>query len=356
MPFRIVRNDITKMQADAIVNTANPKPAYADGTDRAVYQAAGACRLLAEREKIGDLAVGQAAATPAFGLNAKYIIHTVGPIWQGGGHGEEGLLKSCYENSLSLALSRQCGSIAFPLVATGANGFPKERALAAALAVISKFLTQHEMLVYLVVFDEESFHLSESLFEEVGAFIDRHYVQEKISQEYLQGNARAGALPRQGESPRSLPVALMGPPPEPMESKALPERVSPSARGARGRSLAQVMEEVGETFQERLLRLIDERDMTNAEVYKKANLDRKLFSKILCNPSYHPRKHTVLSFAIALELNLDETKDLLARAEYALSPSSKFDLVVEYFIVHGVYDVFTINTALFDYGLPMLGE
>ena len=317
MPFQIVRNDITKMQADAIVNTANPKPAHADGADWAVYQAAGASRLLAQRKKIGDLAVGQAAVTPAFGLEAKYIIHTVGPVWQGGSHGEEDLLRSCYENSLSLALSHQCGSIAFPLVATGVYGFPKGRALAVALAAIGKFLTQHEMLVYLVVFDDESFHLSEALFENVGAFIDRHYVQEKASQEYLYGNARAGV---------------------------------------RGRSLAQVMDEVGETFQERLLRLIDERDMTNAEVYKKANLDRKLFSKILCNPGYHPRKHTVLSFAIALELNLDETKDLLARAEYALSPSSKFDLVVEYFIVHGVYDVFTINTALFDYGQPMLGK
>lgn len=346
MPFQIVRSDITKIKADAIVNTANPKPICAGGTDFAIYEAAGAELLLAERRKIGTMKAGQAAVTPAFGLDAQYIIHTVGPVWKGGWRGEAKALRACYENSFSLAYKCRCESIAFPLISTGVYGFPREKALQIALAAIQEFLMEHEMMVYLVVFDQKSFGLSGKLFHKINAFIDENYVREKTEKEYTDrdfsrslrieeddGRFRTGAMPVMINL-ESMPCASAGP----------------------ERSLEDVIDHVGETFQERLLRFIDERDMTNAQVYKKANLSRKLFSKILCNPDYQPKKRTVIAFAIALQLNLDDTKDLMARAGYALSPGSRFDLAIEYFIEKKVYDIYTINVALFDHGLPMLGE
>lgn len=335
MPFKIVRNDITKMEVDAIVNTANPHPIYAKGTDAAIYEAAGADKLLAARENIGEIKVGEAALTPAFALASKYIIHTVGPIWRDGKNNEREKLQSCYEKSLSLAKDKDCQSVAFPLISTGIYGFPKDEALQIALSTISNFLMQEDLMVYLVVFDHESYRLSEKLFADVDTFIDENYVQEKVtftySSDITERSHRFEAMP-------------------------LPECFPRMASAPAESSLEDVIEEVGETFQERLLRLIDERQLTNAEVYKKANLNRKLFSKILCNPAYHPKKRTVVAFAIALELNLDETKDLLSRAEYAFSPSSRFDLIIQYFIQRGIYDVYQINVVLFDHKEPLLGE
>ncbi len=399
MAFRIIRNDITKVTADAIVNTANPEPTYSTGTDQAVYLAAGAAELLKEREKIGKIETGQAAATPAFALNAKYIIHTVGPAWLGGDHGERKAVRKCYENSLRLARELGCESIAFPLIATGVYGFPKPDALQIAVSVFSEFLADLDMEIILVVFDEDSFVLSGKIFSGIDAFIDENYVSEKMDSEYFFGSSAAPKL-----SYNSIPdisSALESPHPDKKrrsrrlfgDSLRLPGRKDDSARaksaeadydedgsaadlyeeesdvemmpaasmaitGAakEGRSLDDLMANVSETWQESLFRLIDEKGYTDTEVYKRANVDRKLFSKIRSNRDYQPKKITAVAFALALKLTLDETKDMLGRAGYAFSPSSRFDLIIEYFIGHEVYDTYTINLALFDHKQPLLGE
>lgn len=329
MPFQIVRNDITKMKADVIVNTANPDPVCGSGTDAAIYKAAGPKLLLAERNKIGKINVGQAAITPAFHLDAKYIIHTVGPVWRSGWRGESRSLRACYDNSLDLALEHHCKSIAFPLISTGTYKFPREKALQIALTSINEFLAKHEMLIYLTVFDQQSFRLSGRRFRDIDSFIDDNYVRYQMEREYQTASF------------------------QPLLSERIPRACAPARTE---RSLDDIINNVGETFQERLLRFIDERNLTNAQVYKRANLSRKLFSKILCNPDYQPKKRTVIAFAIALQLNLDDAKDLMARAGFALSPGSRFDLVIEYFIERQIYDIYTINMALFDHGLPLLGE
>ena len=382
MPFQIIRNDITQVAADAIVNSANPDPTFGAGTDAAIYHAAGAERLLEARRKIGPIPVGQAAATPAFSLPAKYIIHTVGPSWQGGDHGEREAVRSCYQSCLSLALSLGCESIAFPLIATGVYGFPRADALRIAVSVFSDFLAEHEMQITLVVFNREAFVLSGRIFSGVKAFIDENYVAAREEEEYfrlaprmsmnrppreappMRGKAPARRKPfswlrsKPGSSPEqtednadaSLPAA---PPPKSARPPLSPAE-SPTPRPA-SRSLEDVIRQAGETWQQSLLRLIDEKGYTDVEVYKRANVDRKLFSKIRSNPDYQPKKSTAVAFALALRLNLDETRDLLSRAGYALSPSSPFDLIVEYFIDQRIYDSYTINLALFDYHQPLLG-
>ena len=376
MAFHIIRNDITKVAADAIVNTANPEPRYVSGTDYAIYMAAGADELLKERQKIGDIEIGQAAVTPALALNAKYIIHTVGPAWVDGEHGERDAVRSCYENSLCLAKKLGCESIAFPLIATGVYGFPKADALQIAVSVFSEFLADTDMDIFLVVFDEDSFVLSGKIFSGVDAFIDENYVSEKMDSEYCIRASSASVaigsiLPdKKRREKRPLGVALH---PSKRKGSASAESIkadwevgaaepmigAPMAMAGAdraGRSLDDLMANVSETWQESLLRLIDEKGYTDVEVYKRANVDRKLFSKIRSNADYQPKKITAVAFALALRLSLDETKDLLGRAGYALSPSSRFDLIIEYFIMQEVYDTYTINLALFEHKQPLLGE
>lgn len=379
MPLQIIRNDITRVKADAIVNTANPQPIYAGGTDYAVYQAAGPQRLLASRRRIGEIEVGDVAVTPAFRLPAKYIIHAVGPVWQDGQHGEREAVRSCYEKALQKSLELHCKSIAFPLIATGTYGFPKAEALQIALQVFSSFLLQKEMMIYLVVFDSQSVRLSEALQLGIEKFIDDHYVTEQKKYEY---GIQAEALRERRSLDSNRPSSYESMPAAPLRSMPCPPQETPISEGPvfhepklasapiqkqrikspvekkapAPRNLEDVIKQVGETFQQRLLRLIDEKGFTDVEVYKRANLDRKLFSKIRCNPKYKPTKRTVLALAIALKLNLDETKDLLGRAELALSPSSVFDLIIEYFIVNEFYDVYAINIALFQHDQPLLGE
>ena len=375
MAFQIIRNDITKVAADAIVNTANPEPRYVSGTDYAIYMAAGADALLKERQKIGNIEIGQAAVTPALALNAKYIIHTVGPAWVDGEHGERDAVRSCYENSLCLAKKLGCESIAFPLIATGVYGFPKADALQIAVSVFSEFLADTDMDIFLVVFDEDSFVLSGKIFSGVDAFIDENYVSEKMDSEYFLGASaatlsigsilpdkkrrekrplgRASHLSRRKDSARAVSQKA-----DEEEYDAAPIMAAPMAMAGAdraGRSLDDLMANVSETWQESLLRLIDEKGYTDVEVYKRANVDRKLFSKIRSNADYQPKKITAVAFALALRLSLDETKDLLGRAGYALSPSSRFDLIIEYFIMHEVYDTYTINLALFEHDQPLLG-
>ena len=391
MPFKIVRNDITKMHADAIVNTANPQPVIGDGTDSAVYRAAGETQLLAERQKIGPIARGQAAITPAFRLHAKYIIHTVGPVWTDGNHKEPELLGSCYENSLRLARENHCESIAFPLISTGVYGFPKDLALQIVIRTVSRFLMENEMMIYLVVFDEKATRLSEKLFSKVEALIDDAYVEAKRQEEYggdlpeafvtsspapnMSGPAEKRDRNRIGNNIRDWYVSIrrrreeeeadacMSAQMTPELPKAFRNSESTSApdrqtfgqkSGASVRSLEELMKQSDETFQQMLLRLIEEKGMTNAEAYKKANQDKKLFSKIKTNVNYQPNKKTAMAFALALELNFDEAKDLLARAGYAFSPSSNFDKVIRYCIETREYNIYEIEIILYDLGLDTL--
>jgi len=358
MPFEIIRNDITKVKADVIVNTANPRAVIGAGTDSAIYHAAGEKELLAERKKIGDIAPGQAVETPAFGLQAKYIIHTVGPVWIDGNHGERETLHSCYRNSLNLADKLKAESIAFPLIATGVYGFPKDEALNIALQEIGSFLLTHEMQVILVVFDRKSFELSGSLIRGINQYIDEHGVGLVQQDEYSWAeednrSRRRNEISRREELRRMQAQRYANMLPMEETTSSQPED-DPFAK-MKGNSLEKVMETAGDTFPKRLFKLIDERGMDDVTVYKKANIDRKVFSKIKCKEKYRPKKETAVAFAIALELDLEETQNLLATAGLALSPSNLSDLIISYFLTNGIYDINEINTALWSYKQPPLG-
>ena len=363
MPFQIIRNDITKVKADAIVNTANPRPVIGSGTDSAIYAAVGKDQLLVERKKIGNIEPGHAVSTPAFNLGAKYIIHTVGPAWIDGNHGERGTLRSCYEQSLALAAELSCESIAFPMIATGVYGFPKNEALNIALSEVGKFLLTHDMKVTLVVFDRKALELSEKLVGGITEYIDEHSVKALRDVEY--GGYASNSRQRMEEERRLAAERRrrMDALPELEEAteeiEALP-LLAPTTAGpfsdVAGKSLDEVLDGKEDTFQQRLFKLIDASGMDDVTVYKKANIDRKVFSRIRCKEDYKPKKKTAVAFAIALELDMPTMLDLLSRAEIAFSPSSKFDLIVSYFIKNGNYDIFEINAALFKYGQPILGE
>ena len=344
MPFEIVRNDITKMTVDAIVNSANPRPIVGLGTDSSIHEKAGP-RLLLARMRIGSIPVGQAAITPAFRLHAKYVIHTVGPVWDGGSYGEESLLRSCYDQSLKLALEHDCKSIAFPLIATNNYGFPKDKALQIAVAAFSEFLLEHEMLIYLVVFDRSAYKLSEKLFHSIASYIDDHYVD-------TWQNAVYGTVPpsEQSISRRRSDLDLY-------RKSASIEETAPCAPMAMpmAASLPDFLKQADAGFTETLLKRIDKTGKKDSEIYKKANLSKQHFSKIRNNPNYKPTKQTAIALALALELDLEQTKDLIGRAGYALSNSSKFDLIIRYFIEQKNYNVVEINIALYEFDQSLLG-
>lgn len=393
MSFQIIRNDITNVKADVIVNTANPKPVIGSGTDSAIYRAAGEAALLAERRKIGPIVPGQAAATPAFHLSAKYIIHTVGPAWIDGNHGERDVLRSCYAQSLGLAAELAAESIAFPLIATGVYGFPKDEALNIALSEIGKFLLTHDMEIILVVFDHRAFELSRELVGEIDAYIDDHGVRLARADEYgefgtafdsrgmlpfrqdaddeteartFPGVARRWQAQRERAQARrrarredraSAPAAS----PLAVQEDAIPDTLPAPAMpaplpGIAGKTLDEVLKDTGKSFQQKLFELIDESGLDDVSVYKKANIDRKVFSRIRCKADYRPKKKTAVAFAIALKLDMPTMLDLLSRAEIAFSPSNKFDLIITYFVTNGNYDIFEINAALFKYDQPILGD
>lgn len=330
MPLKIVRSDITRMKADAIVNTANPRPQVGEGVDRRIYKAAGYEQLLKEREKIGFIEKGKAAATPGFNLPAKYIIHAVGTLWRGGDCGERDVLKSAYTESLKLAAEMECETVAFPLLSSGNYGFPKDEALRIALDAINSFLLTSEMLVYLCVFDRESFGLSKKITDDIDEFIDENYAEEITCYD-------APRYRRYGECAAMSSEMLAG---------DVKKRLS----------LDELLSRAGESFSERLFRMIDERGMDDVSVYKAANLDRKLFSKIRCSENYIPKKKTILALAAALKLNEDEAADLLASAGMAFSPSSKQDIILQYCLSHGIFNVNEINIILFEYKLPTLDD
>lgn len=359
MPFEIVRNDIVNMQVDAIVNTANPQPIIGYGCDAGIHKKAGP-GLLEARKQIGAIAVGQVAATRAFDLNADFVFHAVGPVWLDGQHGEEKLLRQCYDNALNLAVKMRCESIAFPLLSAGNHGFPKPLALQTAIAAFSTFLMEHEMQIYLVVFGNDSYALSEKLFPDVLSYIDEHYVLEKQLDEYGVTDKRDVQAAQLRQLRRAMERRMNA---RYQQSKMSGQEdfcasaLAPSVAEAISSEvdLAELLDETDAGFSETLLKLIDKTGKKDSEIYKKANVDRKHFSKIRNNKNYKPSKPTALAFAVALELDLEETKDLIARAGFALSHSSKFDIIVEFFIKKKNYNIHEINMALFDFDQSLLG-
>lgn len=424
MPLHIVRNDITKMQVDAIVNAANESLLGGGGVDGCIHRAAGP-ELLAECRTLGGCTVGQAKLTGGYRLPCRYVIHTVGPRWHGGAQDEPELLRACYRNALALAAAQECETVAFPLISSGVFGYPKDKALRVAVEIIGAFLAEHEMTVYLVVFDRKAYQIGETLFADIAAYIDDQYVEEHTDGanrsrdsaffDVWSGEAASASITDQDEAPYQdedigeaeqpvendeadiLPdiddilemlnlredAAESAKPPaaeshtvaasaasEPTEGRVEKKpsagawhTVQPAPMAAQQmapamqplRSLNEELLHLDESFSEMLLRKIDEAGITGAQCYKKANIDRKLFSKIRSDKQYRPSKPTALAFAIALELPLSETRELLEKAGFALSRSSKFDIIVEYFIRHGNYNVFEINEALFAFEQNLLG-
>ncbi|MDO4719853.1 MAG: macro domain-containing protein [Peptostreptococcaceae bacterium] len=338
MPLYILRNDITAMEVDAVVNAANTDLVQGGGVCGAIFRKAGAKELARECASIGGCKTGEAVITGAYALPARYIIHTAGPIWQGGGSGEEELLYSSYASSLRLAAEKGCESIAFPLISSGIYGYPKKEALRIAKKAVLDFLEAKEMKVYLTLFDKEALEIGKSLEDSIRSYIDDRYVD----------------IAERSDRGRRLNEEL------PLQEKAEPaswERSSSAGRSKKdeieerrtGSSLDELISKVEEGFSQTLLRMIDERGLSDVQVYKKANIDRKHFSKIRSKKDYMPKKGTVLSLSIAMELSLEETRYLLSRAGYALSHSSKSDIIVEYFIENKNYDIFLINETLFSF-------
>lgn len=348
MPFKIVRNDITKVKSDIIVNSANPDPIYVSGTDLAIYKAAGEIKLLEERKKIGKIANGDIAVTNAYNLKVKYIIHTVGPIWNGGDKGEFDILEDCYRKSLQKAVKLGCENIAFPLISTGVYGFPKDKALQIAISVFSWFLMEHDIEIILVVFDKKAFELSGKLVGEIDSYIDANYVKDSHEKEYPLQTRRSIRIRKTAE--KEFQEELLEDNMD-IKEESFPKDFVQSTNG----QLEDQLANIGESFHEKLFELINEAHLDNKDVWKRANLDRKHFSKIQCDKNYHPKKKTVFALCIALQLDIEQSKDLLARADWAFSPSSKVDLIVQKAIIDKQYDIIQLNVTLFRYTNEILG-
>ncbi len=332
MPLTIVRQDITQMKVDAIVNAANTELQMGGGVCGAIFQAAGPQKLQNACGQLAPIKVGEAVVTPGFSLPAACVIHTAGPVYRRqDGEQNQTLLKACYVNCLNLAVSRGCDSIAFPLISSGIYGYPKKEALAVASLAIQDWLEDGELDVYLVLFDGEAFEISTQLLGAVEAYIDANYVESRTLD-------RRHLLPVERNALRGLDLA-----------------VGYSAGPNVTRGVVDALSNLDEPFSAALLHLIDAKGQSDIQVYKRANIDRRLFSKIRNGNGYVPSKRTVIALAIALELSLDEASDLLACAGYALSHNQRFDVIVEYFMVNGMHDIFTINQVLFEYDQPLLG-
>ena len=459
MPIRIIRDDITKVQCDAIVNAANKTLLGGGGVDGAIHKAAG-IGLFFDCLKLRGCKVGEAKITPAHKLPCKYVIHTVGPKWKDGNHNEEEQLASCYTNSLLLAKENNCESVAFPLISTGVYKFPKAKALQIAVDTISSFLEDNDIDVTIVVYEKSDFQIDESLNDRLSQFIiDKHegYLlglkyskwpsitaeielpkgfafklgryrpsledltsvkcqierphrkKKKFSRRTARGRRWTGK-PRHwdirninecADTEDTLSAARLLERIEELEREELKRKgitidaeydeiLSPSEDKKRGwqcdadswvddqsfdehlphghfvhegsgavrhhrLDLEEKLLQKDESFTQALFRMIDERGWTDPQCYKKANVDRKLFSKMRCEENYHPKKTTAIAFAIALELSYEETQEFIGKAGYTLTRSSELDLIVEFFIEEKNYNVMAINSALFDRDQKLLG-
>lgn len=329
MPLQIVRNDITKMTVDAIVNAANESLLGGGGVDGCIHHVAGP-ELVAECRTLHGCEAGNAKITGGYKLPCKYVIHAVGPRWRDGKHGERELLVSCYRTSLELAKEHGCESIAFPLISSGIFGYPKDQALKVAVDTIGDFLLENDMTVFIVIFDRNAYQISNKLFADITSFIDDRYVDECVDSDFLCINR-----PCTLESQTFYGAEIL------TESESL--------------SLDDALSRIDESFSEMLLRKIDESGMTDSECYKKANVDRKLFSKIRKNKLYKPSKTTAVAFGLALKLPMEELTELVNKAGYSMTHASKFDIIVEYFVERGNYNVFEINEALFAFDQTLIG-
>lgn len=359
MPFEIVRNDITRMKVDAIVNPANSSLMGGGGLDGMIHRAAGP-ELLEECRALGGCPAGEARITRGYRLPARYVIHTVGPVWRGGSYNERELLASCYRSSLNLALENGCESVAFPMISAGAYGYPKDQAMDVAVEEITRFLLENEMTVCLVVFGRQEFFTGKKLFRDVKEYIDDLYAEQCISmrQTTIRGNLwrrdEKAALRLEEEILEAEPPASPAPDyaPKPASKLSFRRKAAPLP----SMDWKELLKQTDEGFSQALLRLIDEKGLTDSQCYKRANVDRRLFSKIRSDPEYRPSKPTVMAFAMALELSLPETRVLLDKAGFSLSRSSRFDIILEYFLKKRFYDVTQINMVLFDNDLPLLGS
>lgn len=362
MPLKIVRNDITQMSVDAIVNAAKTTLLGGSGVDGCIHRAAGP-ELLAECRTLKGCETGSAKITRGYRLPCRYVIHAVGPVWRGGRHHEKELLESCYRTSLKLAKQHGCESVAFPLISSGIYGYPKDRALKVAVDTVSEFLLENEMMVYIVIFDRKAYQIGGRLFADIAAYIDDRYVKE-------HSDSREKEIQRKRNLLAEAQLSETAPDDTVFESISVAgfrhgrhgrtktlKRAAPMTAGAASghKSLEAALEQLDESFSEMLLRKIDESGMTDVQCYKKANIDRKLFSKIRSDRFYKPSKPTVLAFALALELPLAQLQDMLGKAGFTLSHSSKFDIIVEYFVEHGNYNVHEINEALFAFDQSLIG-
>lgn len=345
MPLQIIRNDITKVECDAIVNAANSTLLGGGGVDGAIHKAAGR-GLLLECMKLGGCRVGEAKITKGYNLPCKYVIHTVGPKWKGGNNNEQKLLKSCYRNSLELAKENNCESVAFPLISSGVYGYPMNEAFKLAVDTVAEFLMHNDMLVYIVVYNKNALAAGSKLFTDIAQYIDDNYVAEHSPYDRRRiNNVR-----------ESIPLNRAWSSFDDEECYACTEAQIMSKPSFEDTAdLSDIVITLDESFSQMLLRKIDEKGMTDSECYKKANIDRKLFSKIRSNPEYKPSKPTVIAFCIALELSLAETNEMLLKAGFALSHSNKFDVIIEYFIKRENYNIFEINEALFAFDQSLLG-
>ena len=373
MPFEIVRNDITKMQVDAIVNAANSSLLGGGGVDGAIHRAAGP-ELLAECETLGGCETGKAKLTGGYRLPSAYVIHTVGPIWQGGNSGEKELLASCYRESLKLATEKKCETVAFPLISSGAYGYPKDQALRVATDTILEYLADHDLHVYLVIYDKTSFLISRKLYANIQAFIDDSCIDpdyerrergRRLSNAPFPLAAQSRPLPK-GRPSGAVPDFLWKKAkpeeapretePEDREEPILWDSVPCMSADEISAGLDEYLSRLDEGFREMLFRKINEKHMTDAECYKRANVDRKLFNKIKNQEDYKPGKTTVLALAIALRLPMAEIREMVEKAGFSMSRSSKADLIVEFFIRQGNYNIFEINEALFSFDQKLLGS
>ena len=351
MPLKIVRQDITKIKCDAIVNPTNRHMWPGGGADAAIHEAAGP-KLLDYCQRLGGVSVGEAKITPAFKLPCKYVIHTAGPEWEGGLSGERVLLRSCYKESMKLAIEHRCKTVAFPLIASGLYGYPKDKVLKEATDVLSKFLKHYEMDVYIVVYDKTAYSISRELYTDVQSFIDNFYVEmhsdtyDSFREEEIYASYK--------------PICIMS------EKLCADESVDDCSIDAapicydsipfQSKSLDKMLEDMDKGFAETLFDYIDKKGLTDVEAYKCANVSRKTFSKIKCDKHYKPSKITAVSFAIGLHLNLEETRHLLSTAGMCLSRANKFDVIIEYFITTGKYKtIFDVNEVLYQFDQVLLG-
>lgn len=349
MPLQIIRQDITKMRVGAIVNTTNGGMVGYSGVDLAVHTVAGP-ELDEECAKLPCLELGHACVTGGYHLPCKHVIHTVGPVWRGGHYGEDAILRSCYIECLKLAVAHKCKTVAFPLISSGVYCFPKDMVLKFAIQTITEFLVDHELTVYLCVFDRESYSFSQKLFDDIKAFIDDDYVDEHGEDFYDDYEDDDVA---EKTSPVLFSESKCAPPPVCASEMPAQKR---DVSSAMGKSLRDYLQERDQSFQEMLFELIDKSGMTDVECYKKANVDKRIFSKIKSNKSYRPSKQTAVAFAISLRLDLEETQALLATAGMTLSRANTFDKIIRYFIYHGNYNVYEINEALFEFDQVLLGS